>query len=42
MEKKAQKNEMKKNTSEIINKIIPDRSPLVKHVECYKNYVIIG
>jgi hypothetical protein len=27
--KKAQKNEMKKNTSEIINKIIPHRSPIV-------------
>lgn len=27
--KKAQKNEMKKNTSETINKIIPQRSPVV-------------
>jgi hypothetical protein len=27
--KNAQKNEMKKNTSEIMNRIIPHRSPLV-------------
>ena len=28
-EKKAKKNQMKKNTSEIINRIIPHRNPLL-------------
>jgi hypothetical protein len=32
--KKAQKNEIKKNTSETINKIIPQRSPLVTIFVC--------
>ena len=32
--KKAQKNERKKNTSEIINKIIPHRKPLVTNFVC--------
>lgn len=32
--KNAQKNEMKKNTSEIINRIIPNLSPLVTANVC--------
>lgn len=32
--KNAQKNEMKKNTSETINKIIPQRNPIVTGYEC--------
>jgi hypothetical protein len=32
--KKAQKNEMKKNTSEIMNRIIPHRNPFVTIFVC--------
>jgi hypothetical protein len=32
--KKAQKNLIKKNTSEVINKIIPHRKPLVTKLVC--------
>jgi len=32
--KKAQKKEIKKNTSEIINKIIPHRKPIVTGKVC--------
>jgi hypothetical protein len=32
--KKAQKNEMKKNTSEMMNKIIPHRNPFVTIFVC--------
>jgi hypothetical protein len=32
--KKAQKNLTKKNTSEVINKIIPHRSPLITKIVC--------
>jgi hypothetical protein len=32
--KKAQKNEIKKNTSEMINRIIPHRNPLVTIFVC--------
>lgn len=37
--KKAQKNERKKNTSEIINRIIPHRKPLVTIFVCNPWYV---
>lgn len=33
--KNPQKNEIKKNTSEIINKIIPNLSPLVTAIVCF-------
>jgi hypothetical protein len=32
--KNAQKNEMKKNTSEVINRIIPHRNPFVTIIVC--------
>jgi hypothetical protein len=37
--KNAQKNEMKKNTSEMINRIIPQRSPFVTLFVCNPWYV---